>query len=111
LIAALLLGFACLFTQGSSGLLSTGMNWKFQVVALLMGFAYYLELFSWFTAVKYIDVSKGASITAPAPAVTVLLALVLLGQELHDYQITALVLVVGSVVGLIRYGRKEDGAG
>jgi drug/metabolite transporter (DMT)-like permease len=111
LIAALLLGFACLLTQGSSGLLSTGMNWKFQVVALLMGFAYYLELFSWFTAVKYIDVSKGASITAPAPAVTVLLALVLLGQELHDYQITALVLVVGSVVGLIRYGRKEDGAG
>jgi multidrug transporter EmrE-like cation transporter len=43
--------------------------------------------------------------------VTVLLALVLLGQELHDYQITALVLVVGSVVGLIRFGRKEKSAG
>jgi drug/metabolite transporter (DMT)-like permease len=111
LIATLLLGFAGLFMQGSGGLLATGMNWKFQWVAFLMGFAYYLELFSWFTAVKYIDVSKGASITAPAPAVTVLLALVLLGQELHDYQITALVLVVGSVVGLIRYGRKEKGAG
>jgi drug/metabolite transporter (DMT)-like permease len=107
LIAALFLGFACLFMQGTGGLLTTGTNWKFQLVALLMGFAYYLELFFWFTAVKYIDVSKGASITAPAPAVTVLLALVLLGQKLHDYQITALVLVVGSVVGLIRYGRKE----
>jgi drug/metabolite transporter (DMT)-like permease len=106
LIAALFLGFSCLFMQGSGGLLTTGANWKFQLVAFLMGFAYYLELFFWFTAVKYIDVSKGASITAPAPAVTVLLALVLLGQELHDYQITALVLVVGSVVGLIRYGRK-----
>ena len=111
LVAALLLGFACLFFQGSGGLLTTGMNWKFQLVALLMGFAYYLELFSWFTAVKYIDVSKGASITAPAPAVTVLLALVLLGQELHDYQIIALVFVVGSVVGLIRYGRNEKSAG
>ena len=111
LIAALFLGFACLFMQGSGGLLTTGMNWKFQLVAFLMGFAYYLELFFWFTAVKYIDVSKGASITAPAPAVTVLLALVLLGQELHDYQITALVLVVGSVVGLIRYGPKEKSAG
>jgi drug/metabolite transporter (DMT)-like permease len=110
LIAALFLGFACLFMQGSGGLLITGTNWKFQLVAFLMGFAYYLELFFWFTAVKYIDVSKGASITAPAPAVTVLLALVLLGQELHDYQITALVFVVGSVVGLIRYGRKEKSA-
>jgi drug/metabolite transporter (DMT)-like permease len=110
LIAALFLGFACLFVQGSGGLLTTGTNWKFQLMAFLMGFAYYLELFFWFTAVKYIDVSKGASITAPAPAVTVLLALVLLGQELHDYQITALVLVVGSVVGLIRYGRKEKSA-
>ena len=77
LIAALFLGFACLFMQGSGGLLTTGTNWKFQLVAFLMGFAYYLELFFWFTAVKYIDVSKGASITAPAPAVTVLLALVL----------------------------------
>lgn len=111
LIAVLFLGFACLFIQGSSALLTTGTDWKFQLVALLMGFAYYLELFFWFTAVKYIDVSKGASITAPAPAVTVLLALVLLGQELHDYQITALVLVVGSVVGLIRYERKEKSAG
>lgn len=106
-IAALLLGVACLLTQGPAGLLSTGLNWKFQMVALVMGIAYYLELFSWFTAVKYVDVSKGASITAPAPAVTVLLALFLLGQELHDYQITALVLVVGSVVGLIHYGRKQ----
>jgi drug/metabolite transporter (DMT)-like permease len=102
---------ASLFIQGSSGLLATATNWKFQLVALLMGFAYYLELISWFTVVKYIDVSKRASITAPAPAVTVLLALVLLGQELHDYQITALVLVVGSVVGHIRYGRKEKSAG
>jgi drug/metabolite transporter (DMT)-like permease len=96
--------------QGSGGLLTTGTNWKFQLVAFLMGFAYYLELFFWFAAVKYIDVSKGASITAPAPAVTVLLALAFLGLELHDYQITALVLVVGSVVGLIRYGRKEKSA-
>lgn len=111
LIAALLLGFACLFIQGSGGLLVTGMDWKFQLMALLMGFAYYFELFSWFTAVKYIDVSKGASITASAPAVTALLALVLLGQKLHDYQITALVLVVCSVVGLIRYGSKEKSAG
>jgi drug/metabolite transporter (DMT)-like permease len=110
LIAALLLGFACLLIQGLDSLLTTAMNWKFQLVALLMGFAYYLELLSWFTAVKYIDVSKGASITAPAPAVTVLLALVFLGQELHDYQITALVLVVGSVVGVIRYGGKEMSA-
>lgn len=105
LIATLLLGFAGLLMQGSEGLL-TGLHWKFQLVAFLMGFAYYLELFSWFTAVKYIDVSKGASITAPAPAVTVLLALVLLGQELQHYQVTALVLVVVSVVGLIRCGSK-----
>ena len=106
LIAALFLGFACLLVQGPSGLLTTGTSWKFQWIALLMGFAYYLELYFWFTAVKYIDVSKGASITAPAPAVTMLLALVLLGQELHDYQITALVLVVACVIGLIRFGRK-----
>jgi drug/metabolite transporter (DMT)-like permease len=107
LIAALLLGFAGLLTQGMGGLISAGMNWKFQLIAFLMGFAYYLELLSWFTAVKHIDVSQGASITAPAPAVTVMLSLVFLGHEPRDYQIIALVLVVGSVIGLIRYGRKK----
>jgi drug/metabolite transporter (DMT)-like permease len=111
LIAALLLGFACLFTQGIGGLLTAGMTWKFQLIAVLMGFAYYLELLSWFSAVKYIDVSQGASITAPAPAVTVLLSLVFLGQGLRDYQTIALVLVVGSVIGLIRYGHKEQSSG
>jgi drug/metabolite transporter (DMT)-like permease len=107
LIAALLLGFACLFNQGIGGLLTAGMTWKFQLIAFSMGFAYYLELFFWFSAVKYIDVSHGASITAPAPAVTVLLSLVLLGHELRSYQSIALLLVVGSVIGLIRYGHKE----
>jgi multidrug transporter EmrE-like cation transporter len=41
----------------------------------------------------------------------VLLSLVFLGQELRDYQTIALVLVVGSVIGLIRYGHKEQSAG
>jgi hypothetical protein len=67
LIAALLLGLAGLFTQGIGVLLSAGMAWKFHWIALLMGFACYLELLSWFSAVKYIGVSQGALITAPAP--------------------------------------------
>jgi drug/metabolite transporter (DMT)-like permease len=111
LLAALLLGIACIFNQGFGGFLTSGMTFKFQMIAVLMGFAYYLELLSWFSAVKYIDVSIGASITAPAPAITVLLAVVLLKQELHGYQTVALIFVLGSVIGLIRYGRKEKGAG
>ncbi len=110
LVATLLLGIACLFNQGFGGFLTNGMTYKFQMVALLMGFAYYLELLSWFSAVKHIDVSIGASITAPAPAVTVLVAVVFLRQELHSYQTVALLLVLGSVIGLIRYGRKEKSA-
>lgn len=111
LIAALLLGVVCLSTQGWGAIQSTGTSLKFQMLALLMGAAYYLELFSWFSAVKHIDVSKAASVTAPAPALTVLLSIMLLGQPLHSYQTIALVLVVGSVMGLIHHGHRQSRAG
>jgi uncharacterized membrane protein len=80
-MAALLLGLACLCNRGVTGLLTSGMTLKFQLIALLMGFACNLELLSWFTAVKNIDVSKEASITAPAPAVKMRHSLVVLQQE------------------------------
>ncbi|WP_342618325.1 DMT family transporter [Rhodoferax sp. GW822-FHT02A01] len=107
LIATVLLGAASVWNQGLDGLVATATAPRFQGIAFLMGCAYYLELLSWFYAVKLIDVSRGASITAPAPALTLLISLAVLGQEVHGYQVVALVLVVGSVIGLIHSGHRR----
>jgi drug/metabolite transporter (DMT)-like permease len=72
-----------------------------QQVALVMGVVYYLELISWFYAVKQVDVSLASSITTPAPALTMLLAFWFLDEVVVLYQILAMVVVMVSVYGLI----------
>ena len=84
----------------------------FQLFALVMGLVYYLELIVWFHAVRYIDVSLASSITTPWPAVTMILAVVFLGDSIAPYQIGAFVLVAGCIFGLTVAGiRKERNAG
>src|SRR5581483_3227515 len=70
----------------------------------LMGLAYYLELVLWFNAVRQIDVSVASSITVPAPAVTMLFAWLLLGEEIHAFQLLALGLVGIGLLGLLGAG-------
>lgn len=84
-----------------SGLVSGAASAGFQGFAMIMGLVYFLELVVWFYAVRQIDVSLASSITTPWPAFTMILAAVLLGEEIAAYQITAFVVVALSIYGLI----------
>ncbi len=82
----------------------------FQLFALVMGLVYYLELIVWFYAVRHIDVSLASSITTPWPALTMTLAVVILGDPVEAYQIAAFLVVAASIYGLILAGMAKERA-
>lgn len=90
--------------EGSDEIARAAAGLRFQTFGLLMGLAYYLELIFWFNAVRYIDVSVASSITVPAPAVTMLFAWLLLGEEVHGFQLLAFGLVGIGLFGLLGAG-------
>lgn len=87
--------------EGPQAVEAVGLDAGIQSFAALMGLAYYLELIFWFNAVRHIDVSVASSITVPAPAVTMVLASVLLGETIHGAQFAALGLVILGLFGLL----------
>ncbi|KGF69623.1 hypothetical protein LL06_09845 [Hoeflea sp. BAL378] len=93
LAAALALAEPAGFSSGAAGE-------GFQLFALLMGLVYYVELIVWFYAVRHIDVSLASSITTPWPAFTMVLAVIVLGEEIALHQIVAFVVVALSIYGL-----------
>ena len=80
----------------------------FQKAALILGVAYYLELILWFYAMRHIDVSLASSVTVPAPAVTMLLTVMLLGGEVAAYQVAAMAVIAIGMYGLIFAGRHRS---
>ncbi len=82
----------------------------FQTYAAAMGFVYYLELISWFYAVKHVDVSVASSIITPWPAVTAVLAVVFLHEPVKSYHVAALVVVFVSVYGILLSGKRKRAA-
>ena len=82
-------------------------NLGFQKFALAMGLVYYLELIFWFYAVRTIDVSVASSITVPAPALTMVLAILFLGESVSVQQVTALGVVIVAVYGLLFAGARR----
>lgn len=81
-----------------------------QPMSILMGLAYYLELIIWFYAVRHIDVSLASSITTPWPALTMALAVPMLGDSIAPYQIGALAVVVLCIYGLTWAGMRKAAA-
>lgn len=86
---------------------AVGIGAVFQVMSAIMGLVYFLELIVWFYAVRHIDVSLASSITTPWPALTMLLAVPLLGDTIETYQIVALLLVVICIYGLTIAGLRK----
>lgn len=66
-----------------------------------MGLVYYLELIVWFYAVRHIDVSLASSITTPWPALTMVLAVIFLGDRIQTHQIIGFLVVAGAIYGLL----------
>ena len=107
LVSSVFLGVVFLIVAGPSNLLADMGNGSFQRAAMIMGLVYYLELIFWFYAVRTIDVSVASSITVPAPALTMVLAVVFLGDEVETYQVITLGVVVLSIYGLLFAGARK----
>lgn len=103
-------GAALLLLQlafGESGALAAGFaDTAFQKAAFILGLAYYLELILWFHAMRHIDVSVASSVTVPAPAVTMLIAIGILGETVQGYQMAAMAVITLSMYGLLLAGKR-----
>lgn len=92
---------------GKPGALLDGFSdFRFQAAALLLGLAYYTELVLWFHAMRHIDVSVASSVTVPAPAVTMLISVALLGGGAESYQIWAMMVIALALYGLLLAGKR-----
>ncbi len=93
------------FLNGFSFVQSSFFNGDFQLFAMLMGLAYYLELINWFYCVKHVNVSVASSITTPTPIITTLLTILIFPfSVIQNYQIIGMIIVLGSLLGLIWIG-------
>ncbi|MEM7529517.1 MAG: DMT family transporter [Pseudomonadota bacterium] len=97
-ISTVFLLFALMVVGGDR--LPEGLSAIPQLASVVMGFFYLLELIVWFYAVRHIDVSLASSITTPWPALTMVLAVALLGDRIEIHQIIALAAVVACIYGL-----------
>ena len=107
LVSSLFLAVVFMVTAGPQTLLADMGNTSFQRSAMVMGLVYYVELIFWFYAVRTIDVSVASSITVPAPALTMVLAVVFLGDGVETYQVITLGVVVLSIYGLLFAGARK----
>ena len=110
LVSAVFLGAVFAALSGPGGIVEDAGNPDFQRSALIMGLVYYLELIVWFYAMRYIDVSVASSITVPAPALTMVLAVIFLGEGVETHQVLALGAVAASIYGLLWAGARKAGA-
>lgn len=100
-VSAVFLGVILIATAGPGAIIADFGNLPFQVFALAMGLVYYAELIFWFYALRTIDVSMASSITAPWPALTMVLAVLFLGDSVASYQMLSLAVVVACIYGLL----------
>lgn len=92
---------------GETGLLVAALSdGAFQRAAIALGIAYYLELVLWFYAMRHIDVSLASSVTVPAPAVTMLIAVTIIGEAVATYQVVSMAVIAAALYGLLLAGRR-----
>ena len=82
----------------------------FRTMSAVMGLVYGLELILWFYALRHIDVSLASSVTTPWSGLTMVLAVLLLGETIAPYQIGALVIVVACIYGLTLASLRKERA-
>lgn len=110
IISTIFLGIVLLISQPTA-FQTIFSRTDFQVFAIVMGLVYYIELIIWFYAMRNIDVSLASSITTPWPALTMVLAVIFLGEPVAPYQIIAFIAIIACVYGLmIASIRKEASA-
>ncbi len=109
-VSTIFLLIVLIFNEGTGSVFSYMRNIDYQSIAFVMGLVYYMELIAWFYAVRHIDISLASSITAPAPAVTMVLAILVLGDKVEIYQLMSLIVLILSIYGLLLAGRARSPA-
>ncbi len=105
--STVVLAVALVALADTDRLWATAVSIDLQKFAVLMGLVYYLELICWFSAVRHIPVSLASSITVPAPALTMVLAILVLGDRVAPYQVGAIGVVMATIYGLLLAGRRR----
>lgn len=105
--SVVLFGLASM-NSGIGNVLGGFTSIELQLSAIFMGLFYYMELVSWFHAMRHIDVSLASSIITPTPILTILLAVIFLKDYPENYQIISLGVVLLSLYGILYFGRKKE---
>lgn len=110
IVSTIFLFALALALEGTRPMLSLGLDIQFQLFAVAMGLAYYVELIVWFNAVRHIDVSVASSITVPSPAVTMVLSALFFNETISELQVIVLGVVVVGLTGLLYAGSRSHDA-
>ena len=84
--------------------IATGL--AFTKLALVEGLIIALTQSLWYLSIALINLSKATAILTPAPALTVILSILLLGEKVTPYHIVGLILIIA---GTLIVGREESG--
>lgn len=109
-VSTIFLSVLAVSLEGFDSIPLLGLDFQFQIFAVAMGLAYYVELIVCFYAVRHIDVSVASSITVPAPAVTMVLSALLFNETVTGLQIMVLGVVILGLTGLLFAGSRTQGA-
>ncbi|MFW9947718.1 MAG: EamA family transporter, partial [Candidatus Odinarchaeota archaeon] len=73
-----------------------------QIYFIIMGFAYSFDLFFWYKAISYINVSTATIIIAPSPIITALFATLFLGEEFTIFHFFGTIIIIISILVIVK---------
>jgi drug/metabolite transporter (DMT)-like permease len=73
-----------------------------QFYFIIMGFAYGFDLYFWYKAISYINVSTATIIIAPSPIITALFATLFLGDEFTIFHLFGTIIIIISIVVIVK---------
>ncbi|MFX1590506.1 MAG: DMT family transporter [Promethearchaeota archaeon] len=73
-----------------------------QFYFIIMGFAYGFDLFFWYKAISYINVSTATIIIAPSPIITALFATLFLGEKFTIFHLLGTIIIIISILVIVK---------
>ncbi|MFX0025990.1 MAG: DMT family transporter [Candidatus Hermodarchaeota archaeon] len=74
----------------------------YQFYFISMGFAYGFDLFFWYKAISYINVSTATIIISPSPIITALFAILLLGEKFTIFHLLGTLIIIISIIVIVK---------
>jgi len=68
---------------------------------ILMGITYSFDLYCWYKALAYIDVSTASIIIAPSPIITAVFAMIILGETFTIFHLIGTIIITISIIVII----------